>query len=212
MAHNKKIGCVILASGASKRFGTENKLLMNFDGKPVIEYILKTVSQCPFFSSVCVTRRTEIVCLARRYAIDHVLHSYSEKKDTIRLALDFLLHRNYAESDYPLDAVMFCAADQPLLSKKTLDKLCDKFMRYPTGIVRAATFDENATLCCGNPVIFPAYMFEELYNLQSGQNGRDVIANHSGRVRLVPVENRYELVDIDFPKDFMELTHSFKHL
>ena len=43
----KKIGCVIMASGMARRFGS-NKLLHDFLGEPVMNRILRTTAQSPW--------------------------------------------------------------------------------------------------------------------------------------------------------------------
>ncbi len=193
------IGCVILASGISKRFGNENKLVTPFMGKAVVEYIFVSVSKAPFMVSVCVTQRTEIDTFAKKYNIKSVMHNFTEKKDTVRLGLDFL------HSKGKLDGVMFCVADQPYLTLKTIEKLCDDFKRHPQNIIRAASYDEKGNLFQGNPVIFPSILFDDLYALKDSENGRNVIQKHQEIVRLVPIQDRLELMDIDTPKELVRM-------
>ena len=50
-----KIGCVLLAAGAGKRFGG-GKLLYEVDGEPMIARALRLYSSIPFDARVCVTR------------------------------------------------------------------------------------------------------------------------------------------------------------
>ncbi len=193
------IGCVILASGVSKRFGNENKLTVNFKGKAVIEYILETISKGPFMASICVTQRTEIKDICNDYAIESIMHNYTEKKDTVRIGLDYLLKKG------KFSGIMFCVADQPYLTLSTIEKLCNDFKSHPNNIVRAASYDEKGNLFAGNPVIFPACLFDELYALKDGENGRNVIIKHQETVRLVPIQDRFELMDIDTPKELVRI-------
>lgn len=201
-----KLGCIILASGFSQRFGSANKLITPFRGKSLAEYILKAVTESSFACTVCVTQWTEITALAELYGIPPLVHNFPEKKDTIRLGIDFLLEQKYACDDFSLDGIMFCTADQPLLRATTIRNLCDEFSHCPQNIVRAAhAEDVKGKLCPGNPVIFPASLFDELRTLHLGQNGRDVIARHKGIVHLVPVQNKNELIDIDTPEQLTQL-------
>ncbi len=193
------IGCIVLASGISKRFGNENKLTVNFNGKAVIEYILQSVSKGPFMLSVCVTQRTEIKDFCNNYNMPFVMHNFTEKKDTVRIGLDFLLKKGN------FDGIMFCVADQPYLTLSTIQKLCDDFKNHPHSIVRAASYDEKGELFQGNPVIFPSTLFEELQLLQDGENGRNVIVKHQDIVRLIPIQDRLELMDIDTPKEIVRI-------
>ncbi len=172
---------------------------MPFSGKAVIEYILASVQKASFSQSVCVTQRTEIDKITKEYKISSVMHNLSEKKDTVRIGIDFLLSKS------AFDGIMFCVADQPYLSLETIEKLCADFKKHPNNIVRAASYNENGEIFEGNPVIFPSSLYEELQHLKDGENGRNVILKHRDILRLVPIQDRYELMDVDTPKELMTL-------
>ena len=103
------VGCVIMASGMGKRFG-ENKLLTDFNGKPLISHILDITSGI-FKKRVVVTRHPDIVSLCKELDIEVILHSLPHKSDTIRLGLEQMPDTK---------SCMFCTADQPLLQKDTI--------------------------------------------------------------------------------------------
>ena len=50
-----KIGCVLLAAGAGRRFGG-GKLLSRVEGEPMMERALRLYASAPFAARVCVTR------------------------------------------------------------------------------------------------------------------------------------------------------------
>lgn len=203
--NKKELGCVVLASGFSQRFGSENKLLFPFKGKPLAEYILQTVAECSFLATVCVTQWVEVVALAKTFCIQQVFHRFPEKNDTIRLGIDFLLAKKGVDDNSSLAGIMFCTADQPFLSVQTMNSLCDEFCRYPQAIIRPSFVAEDGKVCPGNPVIFPAFLFDELRSLENGQSGRNVIVRHRDIVRFVPVLNKNELLDVDTVEQLEEL-------
>ena len=49
------IGAVLLAAGASHRFGTENKLLANIGGKPLIRWVAEEITHSGAAEVVVVT-------------------------------------------------------------------------------------------------------------------------------------------------------------
>ena len=69
-----KIGCVLLAAGAGKRFGG-GKLLHVIDGEPMIARALRLYAALPFAARVCVTRTeaAEIQILAHENGFPVVL-------------------------------------------------------------------------------------------------------------------------------------------
>lgn len=69
-----KIGCVIMASGLGRRFGS-NKLLADFGGEPMICRILDATEGI-FRRRVVVTRHEEIARLCREREISVALHCF----------------------------------------------------------------------------------------------------------------------------------------
>ena len=67
---------------------------------------------------------------------------------------------------------MFCVADQPMLTRQTIVRLCGTFLSDTTKIV---TLSWNGKR--GNPVIFPKALFSELLSLRkarpAGQSSKD---------------------------------------
>jgi len=105
------VGCVIMASGQGKRFGG-NKLLADFGGRPLIEWILDITDEVyvpdvpaaavrpdapsgrsdarpiPLFAArVVVTRHEAVARICDQRGIKVVLHDLPERSDTIRLGL-----------------------------------------------------------------------------------------------------------------------------
>ncbi|MGM9582123.1 MAG: nucleotidyltransferase family protein, partial [Phascolarctobacterium sp.] len=83
MAKLFPLGCIIMASGHSARFGS-NKLLQDFHGQPLIQYILNT-TQDLFAQRVVVTRYSKIAKLCHEQGIPYLLHDKPYLNDTIRL-------------------------------------------------------------------------------------------------------------------------------
>ena len=185
---NQKIGCVIMASGMSKRFGS-NKLLHDFHGEPVMARILHTVKNSAVDTAITVTRHREVAAICEKEGIHAILHDLPRRSDTVRLGMEYFL------AHHPdLDGIMFAASDQPCLKPASVTALCDAFSAAPDCIFRLS-FGETV----GNPVLFPRAVFDELLNLPEGKGGGAVIKGHPELVRLVEVSDERELVDIDTP-------------
>ncbi|MBQ0005663.1 MAG: EF2563 family selenium-dependent molybdenum hydroxylase system protein, partial [Clostridiales bacterium] len=183
---NVRIGCVIMASGESRRFG-ENKLLTPFDGKAMIQHIIDAAKDV-FAELVIVTRHEEIKRLCDRQGVRVVLHNYPGRNDTIRLGLEALGDE--------LDACVFCPADQPFITSASLRQFKDAVASDKNKIYRAASGDS-----IGSPVCFPSWAFDELKNLPEGKGGGVVISEHKDKMSFVEVSAR-ELIDIDTKEDY----------
>ena len=184
----EKIGCVIMASGLARRFGS-NKLLHDFHGEPVMCRILETMAAAPLAARVVVTRHPEIRDLCEKRKIPVVLHDLPEQSDTVRLGVEYLL-----EACPEMTGCMFAASDQPCLTVQSVANLCAAFEDAPEKIWRLSW---QGTV--GNPVLFPKSTFAELLNLPVGKGGGAVVKKHPKLVDTVEVADERELVDVDTP-------------
>ena len=197
-------GCVIMASGLGRRFGS-NKLMADFRGKPLILRALDATEGI-FERRVVVTRHPEIGELCRGQGIPVVFHDMPYRSDTVRLGLQAIMGE--------IDSCMFCPADQPLLQWDTVASLAlnafheDKFIwrtAYGDGVGSPVTVGSSvsvdSSITVGSPVMFPKWAFPELLTLPEGKGGSFVLKKYPGQVRLVPVRDKYELMDVDTPED-----------
>ena len=179
-----KLGCVIMASGLGKRFGT-NKLMADFHGKPMILRALDATEGL-FSHRVVVTRHESVAALCREQNVDVVLHDLPNRNDTVRLGLEAL---------GDLDCCMFLPGDQPLLRRETVAMLLENRKENPERIIRPVYEDT-----VGSPVLFPSWAFPELKSLPEGKGGSVVIKNHPHEIMHVSVSNPFELMDADTPE------------
>ena len=189
-----KTGCVIMASGLGKRFGT-NKLMADFHGKPMILRAL-AATEGLFSDRVVVTRHESIASLCREQNVDVVLHNLPNRNDTVRLGLEAL---------GDLDCCVFLPGDQPLLRRETVAMLLENWKEDPDKIIRPAYEDT-----VGSPVLFPSWAFPELRSLPEGKGGSAVVRNHPHDVLQVPVADPFELADADTPET-LELLKGLCH-
>lgn len=189
-----KIGCVIMASGLGRRFGS-NKLMADFHGEPMIQRALDATEGL-FSQRVVVTRHEAVADLCREQGIAVVFHDLPHRGDTVRLGLE-------AMAD--LDGCMFLPGDQPLLRRETVEMLLEKWKEAQDMIVRPIYEDSE-----GSPVLFPSWAFPELKNLPEGKGGGVVIKNHPQAVCRVSVADPFELADADTPETLEFLVHLSK--
>ena len=185
----KTIGCVIMASGMARRFGS-NKLLHDFHGEPIMVRILRAMQASSVSFPVVVTRHPEVVEICKAEGIPAILHELPRRSDTVRLGMEYLLEHSPA-----LDGIMFAASDQPCLKPESITALCDGFSANSEKIYRLSFGDT-----VGNPVLFPRSTFRELLTLPEGKGGGAVIKLHPELVSLVEATDERELIDVDTPE------------
>lgn len=207
-----KIGCIIMASGLSKRFGS-NKLMASFFDKPLIGSVIDTVNNVPFFDEILVLTRSEDVFeYCNLLGVNALIHKLPNRNEAVNLGLKYMINK------VPdLDGCMFVLGDQPLLHGKTIEKMCIKFnedkqlSEQANTIIQACCIQmENATCnyvrtTIGSPILFDKKYFDELLNLPNKKGGNYVVCNHPEYVRYVPVDVPEELMDVDTPDDLEAL-------
>jgi molybdate transport repressor ModE-like protein len=177
-------GCVIMASGLGKRFGS-NKLMADFLGRPMLHRALDATEGL-FDRRVVVTRHESVAALCRERNVEVLLHALPHRSDTVRLGLEALGE---------VDCCMFLPGDQPLLDRETVAMLLERWREKPDSIIRPVYEDTE-----GSPVIFPRWAFDELKNLPEGRGGGVVIRNHPHEVCRVSVSGPFVLADADTPE------------
>ena len=185
-----RIGCVIMASGQGKRFGS-NKLLADFRGRTLIQTALDTTGEELFARKVVVTRSGEVAEICRSQGVPVILHDMPGRNDAVRLGIEAMAG---------MKGCLFCLCDQPLLTQDTLKRMTDHFVRGEHKIIQLGFGDRRV-----NPVLFAADYFEELRRLPEKRGGSYLLGLYPEDVGIVEAEREQELCDIDTREDLEEL-------
>ena len=198
------IGCVIMASGLARRFGS-NKLLAAFGGRPLLCRALEVTATPALAARVVVTRSAGVKALCDAQAVPCLLHSLPGRNDTVRLGLEALL-----EQCPNLAGCIFLPGDQPLLQRETLEALITAFAQTQKeterAIFRLAFQAENdPEPLVGSPVLFGCGYFSALRSLPESKGGSVLLRRYPERVCNVFTADRAELLDADTPEALREL-------
>jgi molybdenum cofactor cytidylyltransferase len=185
-----KIGCVLLAAGAGKRFGG-GKLLHKIDGTPMIARAIELYSSFTFAAQFCVTRTEaqKIQSLAQQNGFAVAINPDPERGvgTSVAIATNAILLQ---ESE--LDGILYAVSDQPYLRPESVRTLLEAFKTHPNNIV-SLCYDGRR----GNPAIFPRELFGELTALREDIGGGAVIRQHPELLILIEAGSARELEDID---------------
>jgi len=183
------ITAIILASGYSRRMG-QNKLLLNYRGKSLIEHTIETIEMCGFSEIIIVAREEKIIDIANKYGLKVIINGNADKgiSESIKLGV-----RNAKETK----GFMFFMADQPFLDVDTVKELNNAFEENLDSII-IPRFDGKK----GSPVIFP-YSFKGDFLLLEGDVGGKVIINKNlDKVKFVEVQDAAKLFDVDTNENY----------
>ena len=198
------VGCVIMASGLARRFGS-NKLLADFGGRPLLCRALEVTAIPALAARVVVTRSAEVKTLCDAQAVPCLLHSLPGRNDTVRLGLEALL-----EQCPNLAGCIFLPGDQPLLQRETLEALITAFAQTQKETERAifrlgARAADGPDTVVGSPVLFEKGLFQELLTLPQGMGGSVLLRKYPAHVHTVYIADRNELADADTPEALAQL-------
>ena len=203
MEQQPAVGCVVMASGLSRRFGS-NKLLAEFGGEPMLCRAFAATDTPQLAARIVVTRSAEVKALCEAHRIPVLLHSLPGRNDTVRLGLTALL------AQVPgLAGCMFLPGDQPLLRRETVEKIVSTFQTQKETereIFRLGhRFKNDPEPLVGSPVLFGSGYFAELCALPEGKGGNVLLRKYPEHVYTVYVADRNELADADTPEALAQL-------
>lgn len=198
------VGCVIMASGRSTRFGS-NKLLAPFGGQPLLCRAFAATHTPLVAERVVVTRHAQVQELCNVQGIPVVLHDLPGRNDTVRLGLAALL------AQHPkLTGCMFLPGDQPLLRRATVDQLLTAFAQTQKETERVifrlgAPAGNGPDPLVGSPVLFSNGFFPELLTLPEGKGGSVLLHKYPTLVHTACIAQPEELADTDTPAALAQL-------
>lgn len=227
------ISCIIMASGMSKRFGT-NKLLASFNNNTLFENAINISRFVSFGKTLAVTRHDELVQICEREHIHCIKHNMPYRNDMVHLGVSHILKEACCQKNNCTQGILFLPSDQPLITKTSLQLLCLLFIYYNSSHFACNNADKssnannnhsnnnysnnnnnnsNKKICrltfnenAGAPVIFPECYYNELLTLPLGKGGGFIAKKYPAQVVLVPAQDEYELYDIDTPDDLIRLS------
>ena len=189
------IAGLLLASGASRRFGS-NKLLAPLDGRPVVRWSAEALAGAVEKTWVVVPARSSEV----RSALDGL---------PVRCVENLVADEGMASSiragiaalPAEADAVVITLGDQPLIEGDVIRRVVAtwRISPAPRGAVVASYEDGR-----GHPVLFGAALFPALQALEGDRGARELLASLGEAVAVVDVPGERP-VDVDTPEALASL-------
>jgi molybdenum cofactor cytidylyltransferase len=187
------IHVVVLAAGASSRFGSA-KQLIRVNGRPLM---LSVVSRAVELAGHSVTvvlgaNAAELAPLLR-----HSPASVAINRDWSE-GIASSIREGLAHAPPTADGVLIALADQAAVTTEDLRRLAGVWRRNPASI---ATAQYAGTV--GVPAIFPRWCFRDLNELRGDRGAQVLLHRHVDR--LVRLSMPSAELDIDRPEDLLAL-------
>ena len=126
------LSCIIMASGMSKRFGS-NKLITDFNGRSLFENAVSISHFAGFGETLAVTRHDEVVHICEDKNIHFLRHDMPYRNEMVRLVVTRILSDNASSGNLQPQGILFLPSDQPLITRTSLQLLCLTFLYYEIG-------------------------------------------------------------------------------
>lgn len=190
------ISCILLAAGASSRFGSP-KPLAHAGGATVIEHIQRTLLSTKT-TEIIVVLGAEADVISSRIIPDRRIRCVVNHAFALGQTHSFKTGLSYLSADAA--GIMLLPVDVPAVKKETLDLLIDAFLEKNPPIALPTYRGRN-----GHPPIFSADLLEELRNLQNEDPIFSVQRRHEQDILKIPVEDEGVVLSFNTPEEFKEI-------
>jgi molybdenum cofactor cytidylyltransferase len=189
-----RIAGLVLAAGASTRMGAVKALLRHGDGRTFVRALCDALLASGAAPVVCVLghhREALAAELSSLPAVRLVVNPDPSRGQVSSMALGLA-----ACAEASATHAVVALVDHPPPRPATLRALLDAASAHP-GDLHVPVCDGQR----GHPVIFPVSLAIPLAGAGVGEGARAVIARLGLTVRLLPVDDRAVLLDLDTPED-----------
>ena len=190
------ISAIVLAAGESKRMG-QNKLLLPWQGKTLLEHVLDTL----------LNSQVNEVILVLGHDADRLLKKVPTQKIKVIINPDYKegmsssIRKGLMAMDEKAEGFLVVLADQPGISKEILNRLIHGFQQArPEKNIVLPTYLGTR----GHPVLFGTKYKKEALRLKGDVGGRQILADHPEDILEIQVDSAAVMSDIDTPEQYEE--------
>jgi molybdenum cofactor cytidylyltransferase len=189
----RRIAAVVLAGGLSSRMG-QSKVLLPWDGRPIIRAIVDRLSKMRMDDLVVVTgHMADKVRAALAKDPVKLAHNEAYREGEMLSSLQTGIRALGPE----ISACMIVLGDQPQLDNRIITELMTAYAEGK-GTIVAPSYRQKR----GHPILIDRKFWPELLDLPPGKAPRDVINAHADEIYYVNVKTDSVLRDIDTPVDY----------
>ena len=199
MSSQTQTAGIILAAGASVRFG-QPKQLIKLGDKYLVEWVL----------DAALKSRLDIVVLVLGHEYQSILQALGAKARHPQL--EVVINHRYREGQssslkaglkivrQKYSSVMYLLGDQPMINSNTINHLLGQ-VRESEKDIWVPVFEGKR----GNPTIFKRPIYEEIMMIDGDIGARSIIGKKVQRVLYAEIKDPLCFFDIDSPEDLKNL-------
>lgn len=186
------VAALVLAAGTSSRMGTDNKLLAEVDGVPMV---LRAVN-------AALASRASSVTVVTGHQAEAVEAALAGRKLRVVRNPEFAagmstsLRAGIAALPPEAQAVVVLLADMPRITADHVDRVIEAFDAAQPTIVVPEKDGRR-----GNPILWPRELFAQMSAVSGDKGARGLLERHAARLRRIGMDDDAIFVDIDSPED-----------
>ena len=192
------VGAIVLAAGSSSRMSGSQKLLLDFDGRPMVKSVIEAASDGGCHQIVVVYSSDEV-----RAAVGGDAELVDNPRAHTGMASSLQAGLSAMHPD--MEAALVMLGDQPMVGSRTVAVLLRAWRREgsrPAVAVAGATGGRWVP-----PVVLARELWEELMTLEGDAGARQVLDRRPELVDMVPSLDRLD--DVDTPADYAKIVRLF---
>ena len=201
MNQTQNVGLIVLAAGASVRYG-EPKQLLTFKGETFLRRIVRESleSACQPIVAVFGADAQNL----SRHIVDFEVYTIQNKDwekgmgTSISVGIEKLL-----EIDENVFGAVIAVCDQPFVDERVINRLVQTFFDENQSLIVASRYAETL----GVPALFSRKLFPELIKLKKSGGAKEVIERFSDET--IAIDFSKGTIDVDTPEDFHRLKVHF---
>ena len=193
------VGAVVLAAGSSSRMGGAQKLVLEFDGRPLVRHAIEAASNGGCHQVVVVYSSQDVAG-----AVDGAAELVFNPEAAAGMSTS--LRRGLAALRPDMEAALIVLGDQPLVGSRSVAALLRSWRREgsrPAVAMSATTPQVRWT----PPVVLARELWHELEQLHGDSGARQLLDGHPELLDVVPAAGRPD--DIDTPDDYAKIVRLF---
>ena len=188
------VAAVILAAGASSRFGSPKQLAF-WQNSTFLETVVDTALAAPANPVIVVLGANADACrrkLGNRRQVTLVINENWAEGQSTSMKAGLKAVPDSAE------AALFLLVDQPLIQPETIAKLVERYQQTQTPLVWPEFEGKR-----GNPVLFSRSLFAQMMRVKGDTGARPVLMKYKSQAERVSVLDEGVLLDFDKPEDML---------
>jgi molybdenum cofactor cytidylyltransferase len=192
----KGICAIVLAAGASRRMGEDDKLFKLIDGEPLLRRSVAQITQANINSCLVVVRK---ITQAHSQALEGLNVQLIEAPEA-SLGMSASMRAGVLAAGPNTRAFLVCLADMPDITESHIDKIIEAHNpAEDRNIIRPKTSSGKY----GHPVLFDGKYYEDMASIEGDVGAKSVIQSAGDEVYDLELDDAI-IMDLDTPHAWSE--------